>query len=133
MNSLTNPFNSLNRHKMFSIVRIFSDQKGDSHFEDVMIPLKERGKVGRLSDAVEAKSLIFREVESSYDWDFHCAPQKQYIVLLDGQIEIETSLHEKRTFSPGDILLVEDTTGKGHKTRNLQPMRRRSLFITLPE
>ena len=117
---------------MFTIVRVYSDENGDSHFEDHQVFLKDGGKIGKLSDAVETKSLIFREVEPAYDWDFHTAPERQYIVLLDGEIEIETSLHEKRTFKPGDILLVEDTTGKGHKTRNLQPMKRRSLFITLP-
>jgi hypothetical protein len=52
--------------------------------------------------------------------------------LLDGEIEIETSLGEKRIFKGGNILLVEDTTGRGHKTRNLQPFKRKSIFITLP-
>lgn len=117
---------------MFTIFRIYSDANGDSHFEDVNVSLKEGGMVGKLSAAIEAKAVIFREVDPSYDWDFHPAPQRQYIVLLDGEIEIETSLHEKRTFKGGDILLVEDTTGKGHKTKNLQPTKRKSLFITLP-
>jgi hypothetical protein len=117
---------------MFTIFRIYSDAQGESHFEDVTIPLKESGIVGKLSEAIETKTVIFREVDSTYDWDFHPAPQRQYIVLLDGEIEIETSLHEKRTFKGGDILLVEDTTGKGHKTKNLKPLKRKSIFITLP-
>lgn len=117
---------------MFTIHRIYSDANGDSHFEDVAVPLKESGMVGKLSEAIAAKSLIFREVAPSYDWDFHPAPQRQYIILLDGEIEIETSLHEKRTFKGGDILLVEDITGKGHKTKNIQPAKRKSIFITLP-
>lgn len=117
---------------MISVVRIYSDESGESHFQDVEIPLKESGMVGKLSVEVRIKSLIFREVASSYDWDFHCAPQRQYIVLLDGEIEIETSLGKKRKFRGGDILLVEDTTGKGHRTRNLQAAVRKSLFVTLP-
>jgi hypothetical protein len=117
---------------MFTIYRIYSDANGDSHFEDVSISLKEEGMVGKLSEAIATKALIFREVDPSYDWDFHPVPQRQYIVLLDGEIEIETSLNEKRTFSAGDVLLAEDTTGKGHKTRNIRPIKRKSLFITLP-
>ncbi len=117
---------------MFTVVRIYSDEKGDSHFEEITVPLKENGMVGSLSDGVAAKEVIFREVDPTYDWDFHTAPQKQYIILLDGEIEIETSLHKKRRFSGGDVLLVEDTTGKGHKTRNLQPVKRKSIFITVP-
>lgn len=117
---------------MFSITRIYSDSNGDSHFADVEIPLKEEGSVGRLSEVLPADGVVFREVEPSYDWNLHTAPQKQYIILLDGEIEIETSLGGKRTFKAGEVLLVEDTTGKGHKTRNLQPIKRKSVFITLP-
>lgn len=111
---------------------MYSDNNGDSHFEDISIPLKEAGSVGKLSDVFPATGIIFREVEPTYDWDFHTAPQKQYILLLDGEIEIETSLGDKRTFRPGEVLLVEDTTGKGHKTKNLEVMKRKSIFIILP-
>lgn len=116
---------------MFRITRIYTDNNGDSNFEDITVALNDAGIVGALSDPVKTNSLIFREVSPSYDWDFHTAPQRQYIVLLDGEIEIETSLGEKRSFRSGDILLVEDTTGKGHKTRNVLPAIRKSLFITL--
>ena len=117
---------------MFQVTRVYSDRNGDTHFEDTEIPLTQAGNVGQLSDVLPATGVIFREVEPSYDWNFHPAPQKQYIVLLDGEIEIETSLGEKRIFTAGEVLLVEDTTGKGHKTRNLRPEKRKSIFVTLP-
>ncbi len=117
---------------MFQITRIYSDANGDSHFEDFSISLNDSGPIGLLSDPLKVKEIIFREVEPAYDYDFHNAPQKQYLVLLDGTIEIETSKGEIRHFTAGDILLLEDTTGKGHKTKNLQHIKRRSIFITLP-
>ena len=123
---------NLQNYKMFQVTRIYSDSNGDSHFEDFEICLNDAGSIGRTSDVLPAKAVVFREVEPSYDWDFHHAPQKQYIILLDGEIEIETSLGKKRIFKSGEVLLVEDTTGKGHKTRNLQPIKRKSIFITLP-
>ncbi|MCC5931598.1 MAG: hypothetical protein JJU28_20290 [Cyclobacteriaceae bacterium] len=110
---------------------IYSDADGESHFEDVEIPLNEGGKIGRLSEHFPVTSLQFRENTPDYDWDFHNAPQKQYIVLLDGEIEITTSLGEKRIFKGGDILRVEDTEGKGHKTKNLIKSTRKSLFIKI--
>ena len=58
-------------------------------------------------------------------------PVHRKAVGIDGEIEIETSLGEKRSFGAGKILLLEDTEGKGHKTRNLQDIRRRSIFIPL--
>ena len=117
---------------MFPVTRVYSDNNGDSHFEVMNIPLEEAGSIGRLSQEMPAKGIVFREVDADYDYNFHTAPQKQYVILLDGEIEIETSLGDKKTFKAGEILLVEDTTGKGHKTKNLQPIKRRSIFITLP-
>jgi hypothetical protein len=116
---------------MFNVTRIYSDINGDSHFESLTIPLKSNGEIGFLSDEEPVKGIIFREVAASYDFDFHNAPQHQYIILLDGGVEIETSLGEKRTFATGEILLVEDTTGKGHKTKNIENKPRKSVFITL--
>lgn len=116
---------------MFTITRIYSDTKGESHFEDFKLPLSEAGEIGFLSEGIPAKEVVFRKVKPSYDYDFHNAPQKQFIILLDGEIEIETSLGEKRTFKGGDILLMEDTQGKGHKTRNLQNIERNSIFIKI--
>lgn len=113
------------------LTRIFSDEQGESRFEDLELDLYNAGKIGWLSDEIQVKSVIFREVVAEYDWDFHNPPQSQYIILLDGEIEIETSLGEKRNFKAGDILLAEDTSGKGHRTRNLIPERRRSVFITI--
>lgn len=116
---------------MIQITRIYSDNNGESHFEDIEMPLKDYGEIGLLSDKIPVKDVIFRKVKPGYDYDFHNAPQKQYVILLDGEIEIETSLGEKRTFKGGDILLLEDTRGKGHRTKNIQHIERRSVFITL--
>lgn len=116
---------------MIKITKIYSDNNGESHFEDIEMPLQNDGEIGFLSEEIPVKGIIFRKVNPSYDYDFHNAPQKQYILLMDGEIEIETSLGEKRTFKGGDILLMEDTQGKGHKTRNLQNIERKSIFITL--
>lgn len=117
---------------MIKITRVYSDSNGDSRFEDLDISLTEEGEIGYLSANIPVKDVIFRKVKPTYDFDFHTAPQRQYIILLDGEIEIETSQGIKKTFRGGDILLMEDTTGKGHKTRNLQNIERRSVFITLP-
>ena len=117
---------------MFSITRVYTDNNGDSRFEDIYIPLKDAGDIGKLSSHIPVTSIIFREMEASYDYDFHNTPQKQYLILIDAGVEIETSLGEKRQFQTGAVLLLEDTEGKGHRTRNLKPIKRKSIFITVP-
>jgi hypothetical protein len=111
--------------------RIYSDPKGESHFEDVTVSLIDNGVVGFLSAGFEVSELQFRENVGDYNWNFHVAPARQFIVLLDGEIEVETSLGEVRRFRGGDVLLVEDITGNGHRTRNIINQVRRSIFIKL--
>ncbi len=111
--------------------RIFADAEGESHFEDVEVDLVPDGPIGSLSGMIPVNSLQFRLNEPDYDWDFHTAPARQFIILLDGAIEITTSLGESRIFKAGEVLLVEDTTGKGHKTRNIHHAERRSIFIQI--
>ena len=117
---------------MFPVTRVFSDENGDSRFEDILIPMNDSGEIGFLSDELPAKGIIFREVKPDYDYNFHNAPQKQYLFLLDGAIEIETSLGDKRVFNAGEVLLLEDTMGKGHRTSNIKEARRRSVFVPVP-
>jgi hypothetical protein len=116
----------------FKLTRVYTDQNGESQFEDISYPVHDNGPLGFLSDKIKVKEIIFRKVTPTYD-SFHNAPQKQFVVLLDGSVEIETSLNEKRVFSSGDVLLMEDVSGKGHRSRNLIPEVRHSLFITFHE
>lgn len=113
------------------ITRVWADEAGESHFEDRGVELKDSGPIGRLSDPIPARAVVLRENDPGYDYDWHVAPDRQFIVLLDGAIEIEVSDGSRRTFRGGEILLMEDTTGRGHKTRNVEARERRSAFILL--
>jgi hypothetical protein len=113
------------------ITRIYSDSEGHSHFSDVEIELKDADPIGRLSEKLSVRGIIFRENDADYNYDWHTVPEKQYIIMLDGEIEIEVSDGEKRTFRGGDILLVEDIHGRGHRTRVTNNQPRRSVFVTL--
>jgi hypothetical protein len=113
----------------FKVTRVYAGTDGESRFEEAEYPLMDGGSIGYLSAKVKVTNLVFRKVPPGYD-DLHNAPQKQFVVLLDGAVEIETSLGERRIFSQGHILLMEDTTGKGHRSRNVKPVERNSIFIT---
>ncbi|HWF16053.1 MAG TPA: hypothetical protein VG244_07735 [Acidimicrobiales bacterium] len=115
------------------ITRITRTIDGGSQFEAKEIELVDAGEIGRLSEAHAVTSVVFRENDPGYDFDWHCAPRRQFIVLLDGAIEVEVTSGEKRRFHGGDILLVEDTTGTGHRTRSVDGRSRRSLFIPFPD
>jgi hypothetical protein len=52
-------------------------------------------------------------------------------MLSGGQVEIEVGDGSKRRLGPGDVLLAEDTSGRGHRSRAVDGQARTSLFITL--
>lgn len=111
--------------------RIYTDPSGESCFEKTEVPLENSGMFGYISKKYKVKNLIFRENKHDYDWDFHNAPARQFIILLDGEIEITTSKGDSCRFSGGDVLLVEDTSGKGHKTRHVVQHIRQSVVIEI--
>jgi|SRR5690242_3186460 len=113
------------------IVRIYTGADQQSHFEDLQVALKSSGKVGFLSELVHAKGVVFRETTGDYNYDFHTAPRRQYVVNLEGEVEIEVGDGTKRILHAGEILLAEDTTGQGHISRAVAGKPRKSLFIIL--
>jgi hypothetical protein len=117
--------------KTMTIVRIYTGSDNQSHFEDVQIPLKSTGKIGFISELMKATGIVFRETGGDYNYDFHTAPRRQYVVNLEGEVEIEVGDGTKRILRSGDVLLAEDTTGQGHISRAVAGKPRKSLFITL--
>ena len=113
------------------ITRIYTGQDGESHFEEIDIQLISTGLAGSISEPVPTRDVIFRETGPGYDLDFHPAPRRQYVVNLTGGVELEVGSGEKRTLGPGSILLAEDTTGRGHKSRAVNNEPRQCLFIAL--
>ncbi|MBU1097927.1 MAG: hypothetical protein KKB34_15695 [Bacteroidetes bacterium] len=113
------------------ITRLYTGIDKESYFEEIDVPLFDSGEIGRLSQSQSVSGIIFRETDGDYDYNYHNAPQRQYIIMLDGEIEIETSLGDVKRFIAGDIILAEDTTGRGHKSKSIDGKPRRSVFITL--
>jgi hypothetical protein len=75
--------------------------------------------------------VIFRQTPGSYDYDWHPAPRRQYIINLDAGVRVTASDGEVREIGAGEILLVEDTHGKGHISQAIGRQMRHSVFITL--
>lgn len=113
------------------LTRIYHDACGESHYQDMDIPLIEHTPLGSTSEPVEVASMIMRENSAGYAYDWHVSPRRQYIVMLEGSVEIQVSDGETRLFKAGDIVLVEDTEGKGHKSHSPDGKPRRSLFLPI--
>lgn len=126
-------------------VRMYADADGESHFEDVEIPMESvttstgvstsKGHSGALEGAltftrVDPSSTDPGSPSSGERGPWHPEPHSEFIVYLEGEVEIQVSDGEIRRFGPGKLLLADDTTGKGHRNRRLTP-EMRSIFIPL--
>jgi uncharacterized cupin superfamily protein len=104
-------------------MRIFTGPDGESHFEDVEIAVTAATPAfnSTLKDAIKRSATIpatgisFNEYPPGMDWGGrHTAPRRQFVVILEGSWEFTSSQGITRRLTAGAILLVEDTTGKGH-------------------
>jgi hypothetical protein len=102
--------------------RVYADSNSESHFEDVEVefsPVDFAPPAPSLDLSAFATATQYGFLRAHAGWlgDWHPAPRRQIIFCLAGEIEAEVSDGEVRRFRPGSVTLVEDTTGKGHKSR----------------
>ena len=111
------------------IHNLYEDENGESHFRDIEIEWAEEWNFSKYSARMPANGIIFRKTSGDYDLDWHPAPRRQYIVNLDAGVKITASDGESREIKAGEIILVEDLTGKGHLSQSVGGQLRHSLFI----
>jgi hypothetical protein len=103
--------------------RLFTDESGESHFEELEVGLSPVDFAPPAAPLNIAQFLPTTEslwVGAPAGWageNPHPTPQRQIFVLSQGEYEITASDGTVRRFRQGDVLLLEDTWGKGHSTR----------------
>jgi len=125
--------------KPLVITRIFTGPDGLAHAEDIELKLSDRG----VSEMLKATGAEFSvrpptpgasprntAVTPSTDPGWHVGPARQFVITLSGNSEVEVSGGVHVLAGPGHINLIEDTTGKGHITRNFGPDDR--VVVTIP-
>jgi hypothetical protein len=110
---------------------LYADEHGESHFRDIEIDWVLVTPSGKLSERLPATGIIFREVPADYDLDWHPAPRRQYIINLDAGARITASDGESRVIGAGEVILVEDTSGKGHLSEAVDGEIRHCIFVPL--
>jgi hypothetical protein len=115
------------------IHNLYEDENGVSHFRDIDIEWAQERRGSKLSAIMPVTGLEFRETRGEYNLDWHPAPRRQYIINLDAGVKITASDGEARIVGAGEVILVEDTTGKGHLSESIAGQMRHSIFVHAPE
>jgi hypothetical protein len=108
------------------VTRIYTGQDGLSHAEEIEMEMTTRG----VSDMIDATGVQFSSRAPGPASDWHTGPRRQFVITLSGSGYVEVSGGKRVAVGPGQINLIEDTTGKGHITRNLGPDNR--IVVTIP-
>lgn len=103
------------------ITRFIATPEGGSKFVTLDIPLPvpftdEFGNVYSLGEPVSYTGVI-AELPAGLDQDWHLAPSRQFVIVMRGALDVETSDGVIKRFSQGDLFMADDRTGQGHRTR----------------
>ena len=104
------------------LIRLYSSSDGESHFEDTneelnLVDLIPSAPPLYLSESSPAAEFSFFGAPTGWKSDWHPSTSRNLFFVISGEWEVTASDGEVRRFKVGDVLLVEDTEGKGHQSR----------------
>jgi quercetin dioxygenase-like cupin family protein len=119
-------------HKPVLITRLYTGPDNQTHAEEVELKFTpgSPAEVAKMMQVTGAE--LHRTAGGSVD-DWHRAPRRQYVITLSGRGELEVAGGKKVSVGPGNIDLVEDTTGKGHITKVVGTEDRVTLQLPLAD
>lgn len=100
---------------------LYADADGVTHFRGESLAWSVGSSYAgtHVTELLPAEQVGFLRLDAGLRMDWHPAPRKQFIMVLEGLVEVIAGDGERRSFAPGTVLLVTDTEGQGHQTNVL--------------
>ncbi|HTT76741.1 MAG TPA: hypothetical protein VMF50_12280 [Candidatus Binataceae bacterium] len=114
------------------LYRLYTGGDQQSHLEELKLSFAA-AQLAEHTPLQPATGVMFTRMAPGTFADWHNAPRRQYVITLAGGVEIglgDGSLHR---FGPGEGILAEDLTGKGHTTRAVGDEARIMMIIPLKD
>jgi hypothetical protein len=117
---------------------LYTAADGRARFRDDPLPLAEGTPASRLSALMASGGCQFRQSPAGFASDFHCTTTPQWLVVLQGRMEIGLRDGTTRVFGPGQCFYSNDTlppgvafdaTLHGHRSRLLGDEPLVTLFV----
>lgn len=121
-----------------TLTTLYTDADGRARFRDDPMPLTEGSPAARLSALMASGGCQFRQSPVGFASDFHCTTTPQWLVVLQGRMEIGLQDGSTRVFGPGQCFYSNDTlpvgatfdaTLHGHRSRLLGDEPLVTLFV----
>ena len=91
--------------------RMYTDENGDTTWQP--IDLDDHPE---WLEAIDATDIKFGIRPPNVEQDWHPAPQRQFVIILSGELQITYPDGSQKVFGAGEARLMDNITGKGHKT-----------------
>ena len=104
------------------VIHVYADADGTSHYRRVPV-------YGTMKELPVARVVATCMAPGVEDW--HNAPMKTFTINTVGDIRGEFSDGTSVPIGKGDLVYLEDTTGKGHLTQLLSEVA--NLFLQMPD
>jgi len=102
--------------------KLYSGADNASHLVEGELTLDRR---------TDVLAVHFEESPPHSAFDWHNAPEPQYVITLAGTLEFTTRDGETFVLRPGDVLVATDTVGTGHKWRLVDDQPWRRCYVVL--
>ena len=117
--------------------RIFADESGQSHLQELSLELDHPDSAPLALPIQEAVPIAvslarFSVMPPGFAVDWHRAPRRQYSLHLSGELEVEVGDGQVCRLGPGSIVLLEDVSGQGHRTRVIGEQPVVGVFLHVP-
>ncbi len=118
-------------------LRIYATPDGELHFDEVELPTTKTSVHPEaapfdVSASYQASRVRVARIPAGMcEVAWHTVPEPNLTVRLEGSVEYETSDGEVRHVQAGSFALVEDTHGKGHRSRHSAESQT-VIWISLP-
>lgn len=103
----------VNQMKTFTQIILYTGADGRAQFKEQEIPLPEGGPEARLSSALPASALKFRESPVGFRSTMHVTQCPQWVFILSGEMEIGLADGARRRFRAGEHFYSADTLPDG--------------------
>jgi quercetin dioxygenase-like cupin family protein len=109
------------RHAPLTMTRLYTGPDGQTHSEQIEVKMRPASASAgpEESEPLQVAGARILRFPPGHVSSWHNATQRQYVVVAGGRGEVELADGTKMRFNPGQIVMAEDVTGKGHITRSV--------------
>jgi hypothetical protein len=116
------------------VCHIYSDDDGVSHFRETALPFRPAPIAG-LEDPPLALGIdsgpgaAFLRLAPRQMEEWHPAPRRVFLIPIQGASRVTVGDGMVKEFRPGDVVLMDDTTGQGHITEAIGDIEHIALIV----